>query len=32
VPKGQDALLLIWSNGGNSFRVLHSAQEDNSGM
>jgi serine protease Do len=33
VPKGQDALLLVWSNGGNSFRVLHSAQaEDNSGM
>src|ERR1700757_2473045 len=24
VPKGQDALLLVWSNGGNSFRVLHS--------
>jgi serine protease Do len=23
VPKGQDALLLVWSNGGNSFRVLH---------
>jgi serine protease Do len=23
VPKGQDALLLIWSNGGSSFRVLH---------
>jgi serine protease Do len=33
VPKGQDALVLVWSNGGNSFRVLHSAQEDgNSGM
>ncbi|MBV9572840.1 MAG: Do family serine endopeptidase, partial [Acidobacteriales bacterium] len=28
VPKGQDALLLVWSNGGNTFRVLHSA--DNS--
>jgi serine protease Do len=26
VPKGHDALLLVWSNGGNSFRVLHSAQ------
>jgi len=24
VAKGQDALLLVWSNGGNSFRVLHS--------
>ena len=34
VPKGQDALVLVWSNGGNSFRVLHPAQEDggNSGM
>lgn len=26
VPKGQDALLLVWSNGGNSFRVLHSPE------
>jgi serine protease Do len=26
VPAGQNALLLIWSNGGNSFRVLHPAQ------
>ena len=24
IPKGQDALVLIWANGGNSFRVLHS--------
>ena len=34
VPKGQDALLLVWSNGGNSFRVLHSAQasEGDSGL
>ena len=23
IPKGQDALLLVWSNGGNTFRVLH---------
>jgi len=23
VPKGQDALLLVWSNGGSTFRVLH---------
>ena len=23
VAAGQDALLLVWSNGGNSFRVLH---------
>jgi serine protease Do len=26
VPKGQDALLLVWSNGGNTFRVLHSQE------
>ena len=33
VPNGQDALVLVWSNGGNSFRVLHSAEaDDNSGM
>jgi len=33
VPKGQDALVLVWSNGGSSFRVLHAAQDDgNSGM
>ena len=25
VPKGQDALVLIWANGGNTFRVLHSS-------
>jgi serine protease Do len=31
VPKGQDALVLVWSNGGNTFRVLHPTQED-SGM
>jgi serine protease Do len=23
VPKGQDALLLVWSGGGNTYRVLH---------
>ena len=23
IPKGQDALVLVWANGGNSFRVLH---------
>ena len=34
VAKGQDALVLVWSRGGSSFRVLHPAQEDggNSGM
>jgi len=26
VPKGEDALLLVYSNGGNSFRVLHSPE------
>ena len=26
VPKGDDALVLVWSNGGNSFRVLHSPE------
>jgi serine protease Do len=26
IPKGQDALLLIWSQGGNSFRVLHAGE------
>jgi serine protease Do len=23
IPKGQDVLVLIWANGGNTFRVLH---------
>ncbi|MBV9339380.1 MAG: Do family serine endopeptidase [Acidobacteria bacterium] len=23
IPQGQDALVLVWSNGGNTFRVLH---------
>ena len=26
VKKGDDALLLVWSNGGNTFRVLHSQE------
>ena len=26
VVKGQDALVLVWSNGGNTFRVLHAPQ------
>ena len=26
VPKGQDALVLIWSNGGNAFRVLRAPE------
>jgi serine protease Do len=34
VPKGQDALVLVWSNGGSTFRVLHAApsNEDKPGM
>jgi serine protease Do len=27
IPKGEDALVLVWSNGGNTFRVLHPSQE-----
>jgi serine protease Do len=26
VPRGQDALVLVWSNGGNTFRVLHAPE------
>ncbi len=26
VPKGQDALVLVWSQGGNTFRVLHAPE------
>jgi serine protease Do len=26
IPKGQDALVLVWSNGGNTFRVMHSSE------
>jgi serine protease Do len=26
VTAGQDALVLVWSNGGNTFRVLHSPE------
>jgi serine protease Do len=26
VPKGQDALVLVWSNGGSTFRVLHPSE------
>src|ERR1700733_10974519 len=34
VPAGQDALVLVWSNGGTTFRVLHAtaANEDKPGM
>jgi serine protease Do len=27
IPKGEDALVLVWSNGGSTFRVLHPTQE-----
>jgi serine protease Do len=27
VPKEQEVLVLVWSNGGNTFRVLHPTQE-----
>jgi serine protease Do len=27
VPKGEDALVLVWSKGGSTFRVLHPEQE-----
>jgi serine protease Do len=26
VPNGQDVLVLVWSNGGSTFRVLHPSQ------
>jgi serine protease Do len=26
VPKGEDALVLVWSSGGSTFRVLHATQ------
>ena len=26
VPSGQDVLVLVWSQGGSTFRVLHPAQ------
>jgi serine protease Do len=26
IPNGQDALVLVWSNGGNAYRVLHPTQ------
>ena len=26
IPAGQDALVLVWSNGGSTYRVLHPNQ------
>jgi serine protease Do len=31
-PAGKDILLLVWSNGGASYRVLHPAQSGDNGM
>ncbi len=31
IPQGQDALVLVWANGGNSFRVLHAPTEQPQG-
>jgi len=25
IPQGQDALVLVWGNGGSTFRVLHAS-------
>jgi serine protease Do len=32
VPAGKDILLLVWSKGGQSYRVVHPAQNGDSGM
>jgi serine protease Do len=32
VPEGKDILLLVWSNGGASYRVVHPAQSGQNGM
>ena len=32
VPAGKDILLLVWSNGGASYRVVHPAQSGQNGM
>ncbi len=31
VPKGQDALVLVWGNGGSTFRVLHAPEQEGAG-
>ena len=31
VPQGKDALVLVWSNGGSTFRVLHAPENQPSG-
>jgi len=32
VPAGKDILLLVWSNGGASYRVVHPAASNDNGM
>ena len=32
VPAGKDILLLVWANGGASYRVVHPGQNSESGM
>jgi len=32
VPAGKDILLLVWSNGGASYRVVHPSQNAQNGM
>jgi serine protease Do len=32
IPAGKDVLLLVWSKGNNSYRVLHSAGGNQNGM
>jgi len=31
IPQGKDALVLVWSNGGSTFRVMHAAEAQPSG-
>ena len=32
VPAGKDILLLVWANGGTTYRVVHPASGEQSGM
>jgi serine protease Do len=31
VPDGKDALVLVYSNGGSTFRVMHASEAQNTG-
>jgi hypothetical protein len=31
-PDGKDILLLVWANGGSTYRVVHTSGSDQSGM